>query len=374
MYRYSPYGRGKARKGEGWHKRGWRDWDGSMAVNITFSPKCYGSHTLEVQPHETAARIRMSAINTQCDDVNLRGRHVMLVHKKRELVGAKTAADYGIESADTLYLKLFDTYGNQLRWDNYGFVKEFGCDDDNYGILARAFSDDPYTDERPADVRPLAKAAGVDPGYVTDWFMWRRSVEEVGGDEPGDRGRVAHAERRAEHASGRADAAAWAAAQAQAQAAQAQAQAARLAQLQVRQQQMALSVYGEMVSLRPDAPGAPWYNVQPSHMPATAPLLDTGNGAATMISVGVARAAGIRAGQNSMTINGVNGQDDYPMAYCRVQIRGIEQRICAAIGGEQGILVGRDVIEPMLDIGYTIAGFSAVRGHGGQGAYRIEQL
>lgn len=30
MYRYSPYGRDKARKGEGWHKRGWRDFDGSI--------------------------------------------------------------------------------------------------------------------------------------------------------------------------------------------------------------------------------------------------------------------------------------------------------------------------------------------------------
>ena len=198
MYRYSPYGRDKARKGEGWHKRGWRDFDGSMAVSVAFSPKCYGSHTLMVQPHETADRLLRAAVQTQCDDVDLRGRHVVLVHKKRELVGLKTAADYSIESADTLHLKLFDRYGNQLRWDDYSYVKEYGAGDHNYHTLAEAFEEDPYADESPAEMRSLARLAGVNPGFVTDWFMWARAAGGVGGDEPGDRGRVAQAERRAE--------------------------------------------------------------------------------------------------------------------------------------------------------------------------------
>jgi len=213
MYGYGIGKKSKARKGEGWHKRGWRDEYGNMAVNLAFSPKCYGSHTLEVQPWETAAQLRRSAINIQCDDVSLRGRHVVLVHKKRELVGDKTAADYGIESADTLLLKLFDDWGNQLRWDDFSYCKTPGVGDDNYGVLASHFDADPYADEY--DARRIAKAAGVNPGFVSDWFMWRRSVGEVGGDEPGDRGLVAQAERRADNASARADFARREAAQAQ---------------------------------------------------------------------------------------------------------------------------------------------------------------
>lgn len=330
-----------------------------MAVSVAFSPKCYGSHTLMVQPHETADRLLRAAVQTQCDDVDLRGRHVVLVHKKRELVGLKTAADYSIESADTLHLKLFDRYGNQLRWDDYSYVKEYGAGDHNYHTLAEAFEEDPYADESPAEMRSLARLAGVNPGFVTDWFMWARAAGGVGGDEPGDRGRVAQAERRAENAGARADAAARAAAQAQASLAQ--------------QQQMALSVYGETVSIRPDHLPSQWLDTRPNSSPEWAPLLDTGNGAATMVSESVACAAGLRASPHRMTIAGVNGVDEYPMAYCRVRIRGVEQRVCAAIGGAQGILVGRDVIEPMLDMGHAIAGFSAVRGNNG-GAYSIRRL
>lgn len=367
---YALYGIGKkskARKGEGWHRRGWRDEFGAMAVNITFSPKCYGSHTLEVQPHETAARLRMSAINTQCDDFDLRGLHVVLVHKKRELVGEKTAADYGIESADTLYLKLFDRCGNQLRWNDYSFCKEYGVSGDEFDMLVDAFDSDPYADEH--DTKRLAKHAGVTPGFVSDWFMWRRSNCEVGGDEPGDRGLVAQAERRADNAVARADAARHDAMQAQAAAAEAWRQQARRAQ-------MALSVFGETVSIRSDGPNAPWYDATPGRAEQLAPLLDTGNNAATMISAQVAHAAGIRAAHNApmMAVRGVNGLDQYPMVYVHVAIRGVEQRVCAVLGGNQGILVGRDVIEPMLDMGFTIAGFAAARGGNGAGAYNIRQL
>ena len=37
------------------------------------------------------------------DDLDLRGRHVVLVHNKRVLVGEKTKADYGIETGYTLW-------------------------------------------------------------------------------------------------------------------------------------------------------------------------------------------------------------------------------------------------------------------------------
>ena len=373
---YAPYGIGKkskARKGEGWHRRGWRDEFGSMAVNIAFSPKCYGSHTLEVEPHETAARLRCSAINTQCDGFDLRGRHVVLVHKKRELVGEKTAADYGIESADTLYLKLFDSWGNQLRWDDYSFCNRYGVSGDEFDMLVDAFDSDPYADGY--DAKRLAKRAGVTPGFVSDWFMWRRSACVVGGDEPGDRGLVAQAEHRADNAAARADAARRDAMQAQAAAAEAAAEALRQ---QAQRAQMALSVFGETVSLRPDGPNTPWYDATPGRAEQWAPLLDTGNTAATMISEQVARAAGIRAAQNApvMTLRGVNGLGQYPMVYVHVRIRGVEQRVCAVLGGGQGILVGRDVIEPMLDMGFTISGFAATRGGGnsGPGAYSIRQL
>ena len=75
-----------------------------------------------------------------------------------------------------------------------------------------------------------------------------------------------------------------------------------------------------------------------------------------------------------MAVRGVNGLDQYPMVYVHVAIRGVEQRVCAVLGGVHGILVGRDVIEPMLDMGFTIAGFAAARGCGGAGAYSIRQL
>ena len=387
---YGMYGIGKkskARKGEGWHRRGWRDEFGHMAVNITFSPKCYGSHTLEVEPDETAARLRRSAIRTQCQDIDLRGRHVVLVHKKRELVGEKTAADYGIESADTLYLKLFDRYGNQLRWNDYGFCKEYGVGDDhNYDMLVDAFDSDPYADEH--DTKRLAKRAGVTPGFVSDWFMWRRSREEVGGDEPGDRGLVAQAERRADNAIARESAARRDAMQAQQAAIEAQIAQNRSAEISRLQAEevgcSAAGAAGADGALRLWRDGlhptrrAEHAVVRRDTRPRRggAPLLDTGNNAATMISAQVARAAGIHVPLNApmMNVRGVNGLDQYPMVYVHVAIRGVEQRVCAVLGGGQGILVGRDVIEPMLDMGFTIAGFAAARGSGGAGAYSIRQL
>ena len=43
------------------------------------------------------------------------------------------------------------------------------------------------------------------------------------------------------------------------------------------------------------------------------------------------------------------------LANVRVRIRGAEQRILAAIGGEQGVLVGLDVLGPMFEQGFTLA-------------------
>ena len=81
-------------------------------------------------------------------------------------------------------------------------------------MLVDAFDSDPYADGY--DAKRLAKRAGVTPGFVSDWFMWRRSACVVGGDEPGDRGLVAQAEHRADNAAARADAARRDAMQAQA--------------------------------------------------------------------------------------------------------------------------------------------------------------
>jgi hypothetical protein len=366
MYRYSPYGggRSKARKGEGWHKRGWRDEYGNMAVNVQNSPKVWGQHTMDVQPHETAEQMLRSAKITQAHEGTPPNTHCVLYHKKRELVGQKTAADYGIESADTLYLKVFDSYGNQLRWDTWGFVKQFQVTDSSYGTLEAAFAANAYTDEDTSSVKRLARAAGVNPGVVSDWFSWRRAIGAVGGVEPGDRGLVAQANRRAENATARAtaDRAAAEAATLAAHAAQ-----AALQQQQWMQQNAALRVKDETIRIRPDVPGTPWFEVTAGADRGVAPLLDTGNEARTMINPRVAADAGIRAGAGApmMAIRGINGVENYPTVYVRIQLRGEEQRILAAIGGDQGVLVGRDVLEPMLDKGFTIAGFSAARHDGG---------
>ena len=371
-----------------WHKRGWRDAFGEMAVNVAFSPKCYGQNTKMVRPDETAEQMRESFTMQECGDfgygeIREGERHVVLVHKGRELVGKKTAADYGIESADMIHMKLLDSLGNQLRWNDFSYIKDAIADDEIYGILEDAFNDNNYADEDDAQVKHIARSTCsiaeycVKPGFVKDWFMFRRSIGEIGGDQPGDRGLVARAERRASNAVARER---YAHAEEARARAEAQAMAAQLTQQRARQQQMALSVHDETVSIRPDG-NAPWHSVGPFELPFAygprSPMerapLDTGNEAMTMVNEHVAQAAGIRAGAHRITINGVNGTHSYPTAYCKVNIRGKEVRVLAAIGGRQGILVGRDVIEPLLDRGYTIAGFSAVRaGHGG--AYCIQQL
>ena len=174
-----------------------------MAVNVQNSPKVWGQHTMDVQPHETAEQMLRSAKITQAHEGTPPNTHCVLYHKKRELVGQKTAADYGIESADTLYLKVFDSYGNQLRWDTWGFVKQFHVTDSSYGTLEAAFAANAYTDEDPSRVQRLAPAAGVNPGVVSAWFSLRRAIGARRAGGPGDSGLVAHALRRSAHASAR---------------------------------------------------------------------------------------------------------------------------------------------------------------------------
>ena len=117
-------------------------------------------------------------------------------------------------------------------------------------------------------------------------------------------------------------------------------------------------------ALRPRVPrsGEPF----PPHGAIAAPgygLLDTGNAASTMVDPQTARACGIAADASlpHQTIRGVNGVQSYPMAIVRMRIRGFERVIAVAIGGTQGALVGEDMLGPMFDAGYTVAGFYGQR-------------
>ena len=85
-------------------------------------------------------------------------------------------------------------------------------------------------------------------------------------------------------------------------------------------------------------------------------LLDTGNEAMTMISATFARHARVvPAAGRGIVIHGVNGRAEYPVARVRVEIRGFSKEINAAIGGDQGVLVGTDVLADMFRDGFTIA-------------------
>lgn len=112
----NPYGT-PMRRGEGWHRRGYRDAWNNMTVMCSFSPPMGGSHTLEFRETATAKQITRQAITAQIGGEPGYGLQCVAFHKKRELPinGERTAADYRIESADTIYLKLFDGLGNQLR-------------------------------------------------------------------------------------------------------------------------------------------------------------------------------------------------------------------------------------------------------------------
>jgi hypothetical protein len=58
------------------------------------------------------------------------------------------------------------------------------------------------------------------------------------------------------------------------------------------------------------------------------------------------------------------GVQHYPLANVRVRLRGISVLIEAAIGGQQGALIGMDVIGPMFDAGFCISGYYSLRERG----------
>lgn len=212
----------------------------------------------------------------------------------------------------------------------------------------------------------LARNARVSKGVVAEWFAWRRATTGQGDEGVGDPGRVARAEQEAHMARER-----QRAAQAALEAEQRRAEA---------QQALVLLVEGEIVELNPDTTTSVWCAVWPraprpgcfppagSHPVPGHGLLDTGNGACTMISLQTATACGIGADPTlpPTAIRGINGLEYYPRAKVAVRIRGVVTYIYAAIGGSQGVLVGEDVLGPMFARGFSLAGFYGVaRGQGG---------
>ena len=64
----NPYGT-PMRRGEGWHKRGYRNSWNELAVAVACSPRSgNGSHTIEFRDHATAKNITASAIRCQVED------------------------------------------------------------------------------------------------------------------------------------------------------------------------------------------------------------------------------------------------------------------------------------------------------------------
>ena len=348
------------RRGEGWHKRGYRDAFNNMTVNVAFSPAYAGSHTVYITEDATAQYITRQAITAQTGGDVPNWVNCVCFHKKRELPinSKRTAADFRIESAETIYLKCYDRYGNQLRWDSHQPCKpNYYIDEDGFETLDEAFGElGPRAVFSAQDVPAhIARDAGVTKGVVADWFAWRRATTGAGDAGEGDPGRVA----RAEAAQNRAAHAARAAEEA----------------LEARQSRELL-IEGEIVEIAPgDDDDAPWCALRPrrgrpfdvypprgSHPVPGHGLLDTGNLARTMINPQTAAAAGIvsRRDDPSEVINGVNGSQRYPTAMVHIRIRGAEHHVRAAIGGTVGVLVGEDVLGQMFEEGWSIAGFYGV--------------
>ena len=204
-----PYGGGAslARRGEGWHRRGYRDDFGCMAVNLAFSPRCGGSQTLEFPDHRAVSWLLKLAHDMLLADGIPEGVHCVLFHRKHELPvdGESTAADFGMESGDTLYLKCYDKRGNQLRWEplmwyNHDAPEQFvPCkenhviDEEGFAILEALFEQgDPWAVTTTADVPAAwARQVRVSKTVVAEWFAYRRAV--TGEEERADkRDRWAH--------------------------------------------------------------------------------------------------------------------------------------------------------------------------------------
>ena len=348
QYGYNPYGR-PMRKGDGWHRKGWRGSFGEIAVMCKISPYVAGSHTLELREHETGDSIARSAINMQAEGYGAGPGGIVVFHRKRSIHGSMTAADYQIDSGDSLNLKTYDRFGNQVRWGSLEPLKAAGVDAYTFDDLCDAFAANPWSDDDPDAVRELKRSTRLTEAVIRDWFMWARATDDSGADfsQAGDRGLVAQAQRAAESANHRAHSA-----------------AAALAHQESRR----LRVEGEVVRIA-SATTTTWYTMIPRFQDPMQncagpwvpgqPLLDTGNQARTMINAATAAAAGIVAnpGLPPVQIRGVNGVDTYPCAYILVQIRGESCPVLAAIGGSQGLLVGEDVLGVLMQKGYSIGGF-----------------
>jgi len=148
-----------------------------------------------------------------------------------------------------------------------------------------------------------------------------------------------------------------------------------------------LLVKGEIVEIAPDVPNPLWYALRPAvlRVDETYPppgssevdgvgLLDTGNGAVTMINPLTAAEAGIQAHPHRYKmVYGITGHPDkVPVAEVRIKIRGFELAIEAAIGSPAicGVLVGEDILDPMFEAGYSISGFRGIRDHAGRVQWR----
>jgi len=107
---------------------------------------------------------------------------------------------------------------------------------------------------------------------------------------------------------------------------------------------------GEQVSILA-GDGSTW-------VPISGALLDTGNEARTLISPRVVRQLGLRPDKgSSVPIRGITGSGaDYPQVRFRMRIGDVETGVVygAVGGGSTSMIVGRDVLGPLGNLGYTV--------------------
>ena len=86
-------------------------------------------------------------------------------------------------------------------------------------------------------------------------------------------------------------------------------------------------------------------------------LLDTGNEARTLIAPSVARRLGLQPDpNNAVPIRGVNGVTSaYPRLRFRLRVGDVDCGVVdGAVGGSTAVLIGRDVLGPLGEMGYTV--------------------
>lgn len=359
QYGFHPYG--PPQGGEVRHRRGRRGPHGEIVVNCKYSPGDRSGHTLELHEDHTGDQIASWAIQVKANVYGPlpAGRGgIVVFHKNRPIYGIMTAVDFEIESGDTLYLKTYDEFGNRVKWGEYDWygnvtIKNVYADLSTCRVLDEAYVTNPRFDADEDALRQLVDdVAPLTRAVVRDWFDWRRATDRSGAGDDAQRNPNIRAAR-------------------------AHAQVFRVIQQMsttlVEQQNRRLRVEGEYVRIAPDALGAAWSTLIPRYSdvglttaqpPITAvapghPLLDTGNQAITMINDATAAAAGILSDPRlgHIQINGINGTATYPKAYIQVEIRGVRLKRVAAVGGQHGLLVGRDIISSLLERGFTIGDF-----------------